>query len=125
MITGHGLIAKTFNSYQNNDSIVIFASGVSNSTETNPIAFQREIDQLNNILLTAKGKLIVYFSTTSINNKSGNKAPYIIHKINMEARVLSLPNFIILFSQYILLGLHNLFFLVIVILTMSITIINM
>jgi nucleoside-diphosphate-sugar epimerase len=96
MITGKGLIAKTFISYQDNDSVVIFASGVSNSTETNPIAFQREIDQLNNILLTTEGKLLVYFSTTSINNASRNKAPYIIHKINMEARVLNLPNFIIL-----------------------------
>jgi nucleoside-diphosphate-sugar epimerase len=96
MITGKGLIAKTFISYEHNDSIVIFASGVSNSTETNPFAFQREIDQLNNILLTTDDRLLVYFSTTSINNKSANKSPYIIHKINMETQVLRLPNFIIL-----------------------------
>jgi nucleoside-diphosphate-sugar epimerase len=96
MIIGNGLIAKTFISYQNTDSVIIFASGVSNSTETNPNAFQREIDRLNDILLTTDGKLLVYFSTTSINNTSRNKSPYILHKINMEELVLGLPNFIIL-----------------------------
>ena len=96
MIIGNGLLAKTFNSYKNDASVIIFASGVSNSNEKNPTAFQREINEFNNILDLAKNKLLVYFSTTSINNNSENFSPYIVHKINMEKRVSGLPHFIIL-----------------------------
>ena len=41
MIIGQGMLAKRFEKYDN-DNIVIFASGVSNSRETSKIMFEKE-----------------------------------------------------------------------------------
>ena len=41
MVIGNGLIANQFKSYNNDENILIFASGVSNSSEVNDIEFIR------------------------------------------------------------------------------------
>lgn len=83
MIIGNGLLA---NSLRSNDrkNVVFFCSGVSNSGETKPEAFQREL-----ALLRAQNPdaLLVYFSTVSIFNPSKKNSPYILHKCNMENEI--------------------------------------
>jgi nucleoside-diphosphate-sugar epimerase len=84
MIIGKGLLAKAFNHYLNDDSILIFASGVSNSKETDSKEFNREKELLEKSINLNKSKLFVYFSTCSIEDLSQRTSFYIKHKINME-----------------------------------------
>jgi len=85
MVIGNGLLAKSFSKYKDDDQVIIFASGVSNSKEVNPEAFMREMDLLRSI--TNKDALLVYFSTCSVYDWPFNSTPYVGHKINMEALV--------------------------------------
>ena len=39
MVVGNGMLAQYFDSYKDNDEVVIFCSGVSNSNEVNDVAF--------------------------------------------------------------------------------------
>lgn len=87
MVVGHGLLAKLFSSYQNSDNIIIFASGVSNSQETQAAAFKREHDLLLNVIQANPEKTLVYFSTCSIYDPSAINSSYVIHKKNMEQLV--------------------------------------
>lgn len=67
MIVGNGLVASAFSpKYNNNQQFVIFASGVSNSKETNIKEYQREIDLILKTLEEHTEKTFVYFSTTSL-----------------------------------------------------------
>ena len=66
MIIGNGLIANVFGDYKENDNYVIFASGVSDSTNMDESAFKREEQLLNEITTLYKEKIIIYFSTCSI-----------------------------------------------------------
>ena len=84
MIIGRGLIAKAFEKYNNNDNVIIFSSGVSNSLETRDTEFEREESLLkSNLLLDKK---FIYFSTISVVDGS-LKSPYINHKIKMEKMI--------------------------------------
>ena len=79
MIIGNGLIASAFiNDYQNDDQFIIFASGVSNSLETDDFSFLKEELLLRKTLEENKDKHIVYFTSFS----GGQK--YIEHKRRME-----------------------------------------
>ena len=51
MIYGKGLIAKSFSKYKKNRKFIFFASGVSNSLETNFSKYNREIQLLKKVLL--------------------------------------------------------------------------
>jgi len=64
MVVGNGLLANTFKSYSDNEDVIIFASGVSNSGCVDPEQFKRE----SNLVAKYKTskKLFVYFSTSSI-----------------------------------------------------------
>ena len=42
MVVGSGLLANTFESYRDNEDVIIFASGVSNSGCVDPEQFKRE-----------------------------------------------------------------------------------
>ena len=84
MVIGNGMIAKEFESYFNNEGIIIFASGVSDSTNTNKAAFEREKKLVTDIIKTSMGKLLVYFSTCSIYDPSMQDSAYVQHKIKME-----------------------------------------
>jgi hypothetical protein len=94
MIVGNGLIAKAFyENYANNDDVLIFASGVSNSSNTDPKEFLREKTLLESHL--AEEKKIVYFSTCSIEDPSLEKSPYILHKLQMEELVKGVNDYLI------------------------------
>lgn len=95
MIIGSGLVAKALIKYKNSSEVLIFASGVSNSTDDSLINFERE----KNLLLEQKefnGKLI-YFSTCSVFDKTLVNSPYVLHKLNMEQIISkNFKNYIIL-----------------------------
>ncbi|MFZ6846091.1 NAD-dependent epimerase/dehydratase family protein [Undibacterium sp. RuTC16W] len=88
MIIGNGLLARAFAPLFASDARhLIFASGVSNSLETNAEAFARE-----KVLLTSaltQNKTTVYFSTCSVYDPKLTESPYVRHKIEMEELVLN------------------------------------
>lgn len=84
MIVGNGLIARRFVGYTADDEKVIFAAGVSNSKNIHEQDFLRETELLKNVMFKYKDRIIIYFSTCSINDNSTNKTPYVQHKIKQE-----------------------------------------
>ncbi len=84
MIVGNGLLAKTFDFYKNNDFILIFASGVSNSNETNKEMFIREKNLLENTIKHNSNKTIVYFSSCDVIYAEKINLQYYYHKLKME-----------------------------------------
>ena len=83
MIVGRGLIASLFTDCDQED-VVFFASGVSNSLETRSEEFLREETLIKNTLATNPGKTFVYFSTCSIYDSSKTGSDYVLHKLKME-----------------------------------------
>jgi nucleoside-diphosphate-sugar epimerase len=83
MIIGRGLIAGIFAQYDEDD-LLIFASGVSNSLEVRAAEFEREKSLLINSLNSYPDKKIIYFSTCSICDPSKEESPYVLHKLAME-----------------------------------------
>ena len=86
-VVGSGLIARAFLSYDFGSDVVIFASGVSNSRETELSAYRRESELLKGFL--GKNNQVIYFSTCSISDESLINTYYIKHKLEMEKLVLS------------------------------------
>lgn len=86
MIIGNGLIAQLFTDHDRED-IIFFASGVSNSSETDPAQFNREENLVTKTLLENPGKLFIYFSTCSIYDSSKTNSLYVLHKLHMEELV--------------------------------------
>src|SRR5665213_298101 len=84
MVIGNGMIANSFASYKNNEGIIIFASGVSNSKDTVEENYQREFLLLKQTMQDYPEKILVYFSTCSIQDVDLASLPYVIHKKNME-----------------------------------------
>ena len=91
MIIGRGLIASALRGIEG-EKQVIFASGVSNSQETNEKEFDRERSLLEKSLLSINDFELFYISTCSIYDPSLVNARYIRHKLLMEEIVLSQPN---------------------------------
>ena len=85
MVLGSGLVANGFKAYMNDENYLIFASGVSNSANTNKDAFTRERDLLKKSINDHPQKILVYFSTCSVYDDSLQDSPYIRHKREMEA----------------------------------------
>lgn len=83
MIIGNGLIANLFKEHDI-ENVVFFASGVSNSLETEKKAFLREENLLRKALHENPEKIFLYFSTCSIYDSSKNGSPYVNHKLRME-----------------------------------------
>lgn len=84
MVLGNGLIANCFKQkYSDNDKFLVFASGVSNSNETNEFEFLKEKVLIEENLNKNKDKIFIYFSTISMFNEN-NKTKYIDHKKNVE-----------------------------------------
>lgn len=86
MIIGNGLIAKSLKTYFETDlDFIVFASGVSNSSETSECEFLRE----RSLLLEAidQNKFLLYFSTCSIYDTELNNSLYVKHKKEMEVLV--------------------------------------
>ena len=77
MIIGNGLMANIFKLIDSN-SLLIFASGVSNSMEDNDKEYKREFDLIK--LNSNTNKKFIYFSTIDINNDR----KYFLHKKQIE-----------------------------------------
>jgi len=84
MIIGNGMLAKAFSYYQNSKDILIFASGVANSSESNSDQFLREERKILNAIRDHKDKFLVYFSTCSVEDKDVFQSPYVLHKLKIE-----------------------------------------
>lgn len=89
MVIGKGLVAKAFDAYSTDNRFLIFASGVSDSTNTDLKSFDRERQLLIKNLQEHKEKIFVYFSTCSIYDTVLSKTPYVLHKLEMEKLVSS------------------------------------
>jgi nucleoside-diphosphate-sugar epimerase len=64
---------------------ILFSSGVSNSGETNAALFQKEVDLVKQYIgQTGPDSTFVYFSTTSIFDRSKATSLYTNHKIYIE-----------------------------------------
>ncbi len=88
MVIGNGMIARAFkNLYEHDNKVIIFASGVSNSSETNDSAFNTETQLLLDCLKRNGTKRIVYFSTCSIYDNN-NESPYVRHKKRIEKLII-------------------------------------
>ena len=97
MIVGRGLLASAFAPlYESNDDVVVFASGVSNSLETEASNFQREEAMLTELLLGHGAARLVYFGSCGVTDADADLTPYMRHKRSMEALVLSEPRNLVL-----------------------------
>lgn len=95
MIIGNGLLARAFEQFFADDpDVVIFASGVSNSTETRSAEFMRERDLLSPWLGSSSTRL-VYFSSCALVHVPERDSPYLDHKRRMEMAVLASPRSIV------------------------------
>ena len=81
MIVGGGIIAMSMSDIK--VDVIIFASGVSNSSCTDPVEFLREKQLL---LSHDRSRKLVYFSTCSLSDGSVKNA-YLLHKLEMEKLV--------------------------------------
>ncbi|WP_299276334.1 NAD-dependent epimerase [uncultured Psychroserpens sp.] len=84
MVVGNGLMAKAFNDFSDREDIIVFASGVSNSTETKSSEFEREFNLLKKIITSFPDAKLIYFSTCSIEDNAVNQRPYVQHKLRLE-----------------------------------------
>lgn len=86
MIIGNGILANAFLNFDD-ENVIIFASGVSNSLETRASEFTRELDLLNSTIEKYPNKKLIYFSTCSIYDSSKTESHYVLHKLNMEKTI--------------------------------------
>ena len=100
MIIGNGLIANLFKE-NDRENVVFFASGVSNSLETDKTAFLREENLIRKTIKENPNKIFIYFSTCSIYDSSKNGSSYVNHKLKMEQIVEELAN------QFLILRVSN------------------
>ena len=75
--------------YSKNNDVLVFASGVSNSSEEDSAAFEREENLLKECMDKYAYKTFVYFGTCSIFDPSLAQSPYIFHKLKMEELIKS------------------------------------
>jgi len=95
-IIGNGFIAQSFKNFFNTYNIIIFASGVSNSSNLDNSEFEKEIRKLKDIKNNSQDSKLIYFSSCSIEDGSRNKKPYQIHKKKMETIInQSFENYLI------------------------------
>ena len=86
MIVGNGLLASAFSkSEKKYDDVIIFASGVSDSKETDINEYRREESLILNTINENKNLKFIYFSSmlTGIKNN-----PYYNHKVNVEKLII-------------------------------------
>lgn len=83
MVVGRGLIATRFRNFTD-DSVLVFASGVSNSKLLDSEEYQREIELLSSHIEESPDKLFIYFSTYSVDDPDLIKTNYVQHKIQIE-----------------------------------------
>jgi nucleoside-diphosphate-sugar epimerase len=98
MIIGTGLLARAFSyTFSEQDSVIIYAAGVSNSNCTDESEFLRERTRLGAALEnSSKIDTFVYFGTCSVADPIAKSTPYVQHKLSMERMVKAHPNNLIL-----------------------------
>jgi len=79
------MMAQAFASFREDPKVLVFASGVSDSTETRVAAFARERDLLAHARAQHAGKLLLYFGTCSADDPERRDSPYVAHKLAMES----------------------------------------
>jgi nucleoside-diphosphate-sugar epimerase len=86
VIIGSGMVASACKALTGWEDDILYASGVSNSSEHRKELFDKEIELIRYYLgkLSVKG-CFVYFSTTSIMDPSKSENPYIKHKLFIES----------------------------------------
>jgi nucleoside-diphosphate-sugar epimerase len=96
VIIGNGLLARSFAADRLAElKATVFASGVSNSSETDPTAFEREGHLLVKALNNAQGRF-VYFSTCSVTDPDRVETHYVRHKLKMERLIAERDEYLIL-----------------------------
>lgn len=95
MILGSGLLARSFATFRDDDEVVILASGVSNSLETDTAAFDRERRLLLEQLARGPRRL-VYFGSCGVASPPECLTPYMLHKREMESIVSTSPGGLVL-----------------------------
>lgn len=87
MIVGNGLLARSFaRLYADRDDVLVFASGVSNSTESDPSAFARE-QRILQAALDGGARQLVYFGSCGVAGSAEPPSAYMRHKLAMESLV--------------------------------------
>lgn len=99
MVVGSGMIAKALSRYAPDPEVTVFASGVSNSMETDPAAYARERKLLEPYL--HQSATLVYFSTSSLDDPALKKSAYVQHKIAVEQHIAATA------KRYLILRLPN------------------
>lgn len=85
IIIGNGLIANSFKRHLKGDeNLVVFASGVSNSSENDDQEYEREKKLLEHTISKYETKHLIYFSTISIFDPSLGNRKYINFKKQIE-----------------------------------------
>jgi nucleoside-diphosphate-sugar epimerase len=77
-------MAQRFLPYRYDTTVVVFASGVSNSKEIDTEKFEREQNLLMDTLHYNMNGTFIYFSTCSIYDQALCATPYVLHKIKIE-----------------------------------------
>src|SRR5690606_866675 len=96
MIIGNGMLARAFSTrYRDDPDVLVFASGVANTAESDERAFRRE-RQLFELSASAHAGKLVYFNSVAAALPDLEPTPYMRHKQAMEQRVLEHPGGIVL-----------------------------
>jgi len=98
MIIGNGLVANAFKQLDSTDELIVFASGVSNSKILSELDCEREFKLLKSVIADNKeNRLLVYFSTYSIDNESEKGSAYVLHKLHLEDYIAkNAPSYLII-----------------------------
>ena len=87
IVIGDGLMARAFSGSDLPEGVVVFASGVSNSLETDLRQFKRERSLLEETLRQHPQATLVYFGTCSVYDPERSSTPYVRHKLEMESLI--------------------------------------
>ena len=79
------MLATAFSSFGEDERVLVFASGVSNSLETRASAFAREESLLRETRRRHPDMVLVYLGTCSVDDPDRGGTPYVQHKLAMEA----------------------------------------
>jgi nucleoside-diphosphate-sugar epimerase len=91
------MMAEGFRRFRDDGTVVVFAAGVSDSTESSPGAFERERRLLEQTIARDPGRRFVYFSTCSILDPDASGSAYVRHKAGMEERIALLSRDFLVF----------------------------
>lgn len=87
LVVGNGLLASKFRSCNLPEDIIVIASGVSDSSEFRQSKFDREKELVLNY--AEQGRVLIYFSSCSVELPEKMWTPYIRHKNSMESLIIN------------------------------------